>query len=386
MPGLPLLVYGPRSLDYDFGPAHPLTPRRFGPGIELLRAVGAEPGLAPEPASDDELLLCHTPRYLNAVRRFSEADHDWMEAEAGIGVGGDDPPFVGMHDAAAAVAGGSLRAVEAILRGDVEHAFHPGGGLHHAMPSRASGFCIYNDPALAIARARRDGLRVLYVDLDVHHGDGVEAIHAADPGVLTVSFHESGRYLFPGTGLADQVGKGPAAGTVVSVPLPPDTGDGAWLDAVTSLLPELAAEFGPEIVVSQHGADSHAWDALAHLRNTVNAMGDAARLVHDLSHTHAGGRWLATGGGGYDVYRVVPRVWSLVWLAAAHRDVPRRTPDAWRGHWAEEAARFGQAPLPLDFEDPPSPTDPATVRTIRRTVETVRATVVPLLREVVARR
>ena len=385
MSDLPLLVFGPRSLDYDFGLAHPLTPRRFGPGIELLRAVGAEPGLAPEPASDDELLMVHTRPYLDVVKRFSEFDHGWMDPEAGIGVGGDNPPFSGMHAAAAAVAGGSLRAMEAILRGDVGHAFHPGGGLHHAMPSRASGFCIYDDPALAIARARRDGLRVLYVDLDVHHGDGVEAIHAADPGVLTVSFHESGRYLFPGTGFTDEVGEGAAAGTVVNVPLPPDTGDGAWLDAVTSLLPELAAEFRPDLVVSQHGADSHLWDPLAHLRNSVNAMGAAARLVHDLAHEHAGGRWLATGGGGYDVYRVVPRTWALVWLAAAHREVPARTPDAWRERWAADAAHFGQDPLPLTFDDPPTMTEPATARAIERTVETVRSTVVPLLRTVVAR-
>jgi acetoin utilization protein AcuC len=392
VPASPLLVFGPRSLDYDFGPSHPLTPRRFGPGIDLLRALGAEPGLAPElapePATDDELLMCHTPRYLEVVKRFSEAsaaDGAWVEPEGGIGVGGDDPPFPGMHDAAAAVGGGSIRAMEAILRGEVEHAFHPGGGLHHAMPSRASGFCIYNDPALAIARARRDGLRVLYVDLDVHHGDGVEAIHAADPGVLTVSFHESGRYLFPGTGFADVVGEGAAAGTVVNVPLPPDTGGDAWLAAVFALLPELAAEFRPDIVVSQHGADSHLWDPLAHLRNTVTAMGAAACLVHDLAHEHAGGRWLATGGGGYDVYRVVPRTWSLVWLAGAHRDVPAETPEAWRDRWAAEAQRYGQAPLPRTFDDPPTPTEPATVRTIERTVGVVRAAVLPLLRAAVSR-
>ena len=134
-----------------------------------------------------------------------------------------------MHDAGAMVAGGSIRAMEAILRGDVEHAFHPGGGLHHAMPDRASGFCIYDDPALAIARARRDGLRVLYVDLDVHHGDGVQAIHWSDPGVMTVSVHETGRYLFPGTGGVGELGEGVAAGTSVNVPLEPETGEGAWL-------------------------------------------------------------------------------------------------------------------------------------------------------------
>jgi acetoin utilization protein AcuC len=347
-----LLVFGPRSPTYDFGPGHPLTPRRFGPGLDLLRAVGAEPGLAPEPASDDELAWCHSHGYIDTVRRFSVDPFGFPEA--GIGEGGDDPPFAGMHDAAAAVAGGSLRAMEAVLRGDVEHAFHPGGGLHHAMADHASGFCIYDDPALAIARARRDGLRVLYVDLDVHHGDGVQAIHAADPGVLTISVHETGRYLFPGTGGVGELGSGVAAGTSVNVPLEPWTGEGAWLAAVRGLLPELAAAFGPDVIVSQHGADSHAWDPLAHLLVTTTAMGEAARLVDSVAHRYAGGRWLATGGGGYDAYRVVPRTWSLVWLAGAHREVPSATPVDWRERWAAEGARYGQAPLPDSFEDAPN--------------------------------
>ena len=392
MPDTPLLVYGPRSLEYDFGPAHPLTPRRFGPGIDLLRAIGAEPGLAPEPARDDELLLCHDRLYLEVVKRFSEFDHGLMEPEAGIGAGGDDPPFPGMHDAAAAVAGGSLRAIEAILRGDIEHAFHPGGGLHHAMPARAAGFCIYNDPAIAVARARRDGLRVLYVDLDVHHGDGVEAIHGQDPGVMTVSFHESGRYLFPGTGSADEIGAGAAAGTVINVPLEPDTGEAAWLAAVRSILPEVAAAFGPDLIVSQHGADSHARDPLAHLRNTTTAMGAAARLVDDIAHREAGGRWLATGGGGYGVYGVVPRSWSLVWLAGAHREIPDRLPSAWLARWSGEAARYGTAALPTTFTDGPNAGDPvsrsqdAAERLSRATAAQVRETVVPrLLREAVDR-
>jgi len=347
-------VFGPRSLTYDFGPAHPLTPRRFGPGIDLLRLVGAEPGLEPEPASDDELLLCHTARYVETVKRMSELDNDpWGASEAGIGPG-DDPPFAGMHDAAAAVAGGSIRAMEAILSGAALHAFHPGGGLHHAMPSRASGFCVYNDPALAIAKAKQAGLRVLYVDLDVHHGDGVQEIHWDDPGVLTVSFHESGRYLFPGTGSVAEVGDGTAAGSVVNVPFEPGTGERAWLSAVETLLPELAAAFGPDIVVSQHGCDTHASDPLAHLNVTTTAMGAAARLVDAIAHRWAGGRWLATGGGGYGVYRVVPRAWAHVWLAGAHREVPDRLPAEWRDRWADEAARYGDRSLPEAFDDPPN--------------------------------
>jgi acetoin utilization protein AcuC len=259
-----------------------------------------------------------------------------------------------MHEAAAAVAGGSMRAIEAILRGDVEHAFHPGGGLHHAMRDRASGFCIYDDPALAIAVARQAGLRVLYLDFDVHHGDGVQALFLDDPGVLTVSFHESGRYLFPGTGFVNELGWGEAAGTSVNMPFQPPSGEGAWLGAVRTLVPQLAAAFGPDIVVSQHGADSHAWDPLAHMLVTTTAMGEAARLTDTVAHRHAQGRWLATGGGGYDAYRVVPRSWSLVWLAGAHRDTPDATPEAWRERWAAEAARYDQSPLPATFDDPPN--------------------------------
>jgi acetoin utilization protein AcuC len=388
----PLLVFGPRSLTYDFGPSHPLTPRRFGPGIDLLRELGAEPGLAPEPATDDELLLCHTARYLAVVKRFSEVDLEpWSEAEAGIGPG-DDPPFHGMHEAGAAVAGGSLRAIEAIVRGDVQHAFHPGGGLHHAMPGRASGFCIYDDPAIAIALARRAGKRVLYVDLDVHHGDGVEAIHADDPGVLTVSFHESGRYLFPGTGFVSEVGTGEAAGSIVNVPLEPETGEEAWLAAVSTIVPELAAAFAPDIIVSQHGCDTHAWDPLAHLFVTTTAMGSAARLVDELAHRWAGGRWLATGGGGYGVYRVVPRAWAHVWLAGAHREAPNRLPVAWRERWAGESARFGDPSLPETLDDAPNaglPMSPSQAAAEARSLETAqlaRQLAVPrLIRETVDR-
>ena len=359
-----MLVFGPRSLEYDFGPTHPLSPRRFGPGIELLRAVGAEPGLAPEPASDEELGWLHSADYIATIRRISSAASSLVASgaadrraagllsapEAGIGPG-DDPAFPGMHEAAATVAGGSIRAIEAILRGDVEHAFQPGGGLHHAMAARASGFCIYNDVALAIARARRDGLRVLYLDFDVHHGDGVQALHYSDPGVMTISFHESGRSLFPGTGFVDELGEGTAAGTSINVPLEPYAGPDAWLAAVEAVVPVVAAAFGPDIVVSQHGSDGHVWDPLAHLSLTTTVQGEAARIVDRITHLYSKGRWLATGGGGYAVYRVVPRVWALTRLAGAHRETPPALPEVWREKWAGGAERWHEAPLPHTFDD-----------------------------------
>jgi len=242
--------------------------------------------------------------------------------------------------------------MEAILRGDALHAFQPGGGLHHAMRHRAGGFCVYDDPALAIARARRDGLRVLYVDLDVHHGDGVQMIHWSDPGVMTVSIHESGHALFPGTGFADELGGPGAEGTAVNIPLDPGTGEIGWMEALELALPALADAFRPEVVVSQHGADSHAYDPLAHLMVTTTAMGRAARLVDALAHRHADGRWLATGGGGYDVYRVVPRMWAQVWLAQSHAAALGDISPAWRDAWAAEAERYGQSPIPETLDDP----------------------------------
>lgn len=351
----PLLVYGPRSTTYDFGPAHPLTPRRFGTGISLLETLGAVPNLAPEPATDEELGWVHTTEYIRQVRAFSRHP---LEAR-GMGIGpGDTPSFAGMHEASAFVAGGSLRAMEAILSGAAPHAFHPGGGLHHAMAARASGFCVYDDVALAIARARRDGLRVMYVDLDVHHGDGVQSIHWADAGVLTVSIHESGLSLFPGTGFADELGGPGAEGSKVNIALDPETGELGWVEALEIALPALAAAFRPEIMVSQHGADSHAWDPLAHLKVTTTAMGRAAHLVDSLSHVHTGGRWLATGGGGYDVYRVVPRTWAHVWLAQAHMAPLGELSPAWRERWAADAEHYGQSPIPTTLDDEPNAGEP----------------------------
>jgi acetoin utilization protein AcuC len=346
----PLVVYGEASEDYDFGPQHPLTPRRFGPSIDLLRTCGAARFVDPPSASDSQLTRLHGGEYVRLVRGFSE--DPWQSPEAGIGPG-DCPPFAGMHEASARVAGGSLAALESILAGDAVHAFHPGGGLHHAFADRASGFCIYNDVALAVAAARDAGHRVLYVDLDVHHGDGVQEMFWDDPDVLTFSIHETGAALFPGTGFPDERGSPAALGSAVNVPLQPYSGDDSWLPAVQELVPALAEAFRPTFLVSQHGCDSHVLDPLAHLRLTTAAYRQATLLLDELAHRHTDGRWLATGGGGYDAYRVVPRSWALVWFAQAHTDPPAETDPEWRRRWAADAARYGQAPPPLPFIDPP---------------------------------
>jgi acetoin utilization protein AcuC len=372
----PLVVYGPGSDAYDFGLRHPLTPRRFGPGVDLLRSLGADRFLAPAPAGDEALRRLHEPAYIEVVRGFS-ADPG-RAAERGIGPG-DDPAFTGMHEAAATVAGGSLAAMRAILGGEALHAFHPGGGLHHAMAGRASGFCIYNDVALAVAAGRDAGERILYVDLDVHHGDGVQALFWDDPLVMTVSLHESGDTLFPGSGSVDERGGPGAPGSKVNAPLLAGTGDASWIAALEAVLPRAVEAFRPTLLVTQHGCDSHLLDPLAHLRLTTRAYAAATRLLHAAAHEACGGRWLATGGGGYDVYRVVPRSWAIVWLTQAHRagdlETPGlTTPPEWRERWRADAERWRQAPPPellLDPADLAAAEAPAIGAANARTVEAV---------------
>lgn len=365
----PLVVYGDAYLDYDFGPHHPLTPRRFRPSIDLMRASGAANFIEPRVATDEELQRLHTARYVATVKKFGD-DPDHHMPSMGIGPG-DCPPFDGMHIASATVAGGSIDAVDRVLGGQSEHAFNPGGGLHHAMADRASGFCIYNDVALAVARARDAGHRVLYVDLDTHHGDGTQALFWNDPQVLTLSIHETGVTLFPGSGFADERGGPDALGSVVNIPLQPFSGDGSWLAAVQRAVPALADAFKPTFLVSQHGCDTHAYDPLAHLRLTTNAYRAATTLLDEIAHGYCAGRWVATGGGGYDAYRVVPRSWSLIWLAQAHREIPAQTPAPWRAAWEDEAEGFDQAPLPDAYLDPADLVAPDSADLVTRNARTV---------------
>jgi acetoin utilization protein AcuC len=345
----PLVIYGPANHAYDFGPGHPFTPRRFGPGIDLLRELGAAGFLEPNAVDDAVLAAVHRRSFLSDIERL--ADYPEMADELAV-TDSDTPPFYGMHAAGATVVGGTLHAMEEILAGRRLHAFHPGGGLHHAFPGRASGFCVFNDVAVAIRRARDEGHRVLYVDVDVHHGDGVEAIFWDDPLVQTVSIHESGQTLYPGTGWVEDRGGEGAEGSAVNIPLEHATSDASWLAVLESVVPAVAAAFRPTILVTLNGSDAHANDPLANLQLTTAAFRRCAHLLDSVAHEHAGGRWLATGGGGYDVYSAVPRNWAMVWLAQAHRSVPVETPAAWRERWSAEAARRRVPPPPALMLDP----------------------------------
>ncbi len=342
---------------YDFGPEHPMAPVRLDLTARLARSLGLFDGTGVEVvgagvAADDLLRTVHTSDYVAAVRA---ASLDPAAADPGRGLGTvDDPAFSGMHEAAARIVRGTVDLAEAVWAGATSHGVNFCGGLHHALPDRASGFCVYNDVAVAIRRLLDLGARrVAYLDVDVHHGDGVERIFWDEPRVLTVSVHESGRLLFPGTGFAADVGGPGAEGSAVNLALPPGTGDAGWLRAVHSVLPPLVRAFEPDVLVSQHGCDTHFLDPLAHLNVSVDAQRAVQSSVHELAHQVCAGRWIATGGGGYEVVDVVPRSWSHLVGIAAHRpvDVGTAVPARWREYVSGRLGRPGP-PLMGDGKDP----------------------------------
>ncbi|QAY64312.1 acetoin utilization protein AcuC [Xylanimonas allomyrinae] len=333
------LVWSAELLRYDFGRGHPMSPARLDLTMRLVEELGLldTPGLevvGVGPAPDALLETVHDPAYVAAVRRASEGVPD---PARGLGTE-DDPVFPGMHEAAARLVAGSVDVAQAVWEGRVQHGLNIAGGMHHARRDAASGFCIYNDAGAAIQRLLDDGARrVAYIDLDAHHGDGVEGLFWDEPQVLTVSVHQDGHTLFPGTGNPADVGGARAQGTAVNVALPPRTGSAAWLRAVDAVVPAVVREFRPDVIVSQHGADAHARDPLSDLRVSVDAQRHGARIVHGLAHELCDGRWVALGGGGYAVVDVVPLVWSSLVAEALHRplDLALPLPSSWRAEVAE---------------------------------------------------
>jgi len=308
--------------EYNFGPTHPLAPIRVQLALQLARELGVLDGIEFvsdfASATDAQLLRVHTPELIAAVKEASDNPH-YFSAEHGLGTS-DDPVFPHMHRAAARVAGATTAAAVAVWTGQVEHAVNVAGGLHHAHADASSGFCVYNDIAVAIAELLdRGAQRVAYIDIDAHHGDGVQDIFWNDPRVLTISIHESARTLFPGSGYPTETGGPDAPGSAVNIALPAGTGDQGWLRAFAAIVPPIVDSFAPEIIVSQNGVDSHLEDPLTHLTLTVDGQRSAYQAVHRLAHAH-GGKLVAVGGGGYDLFDAVPRSWAI--LLAVLRDIP----------------------------------------------------------------
>jgi acetoin utilization protein AcuC len=327
------VVWDPALLTYDMGD-HPLNPVRVELTIALARELGVldRPGVrmvTPKPADDAALSRIHRPEYLEAVR---QAPLDPFFSGWGLNTL-DNPVFDGMHEASARICGATLAAAEAVWQGEAVRGVNVAGGLHHAMAARASGFCVYNDPAVAIARLLDLGAqRIAYVDIDVHHGDGVQAAFYDDPRVLTISLHESPLALFPGTGYPYETGGPGAEGMAVNVALPPGTGDAAWLRAFHAVVPSVVQAYAPELLFTQCGADAHRLDPLADLRLSVDGQRAAYIALRALADDFCDGRWVATGGGGYALVEVVPRAWTHLLATATGEplDPGTRTPPAWR--------------------------------------------------------
>ncbi|MGL4523097.1 MAG: acetoin utilization protein AcuC [Bacilli bacterium] len=328
-------IYSERLLDYKFSDDHPFNQKRIAYTFDLLQSLGAFENaiiLPPRQATIAEICSVHSEEYVQGIVQASSGELKKSAAQK-IGIGTDDTPiFNDMHNATSWLVGGTLRAVEAIFEDGYSHACHIGGGLHHGFRSHASGFCIYNDSAIAIQQMiQRYGVKVLYVDTDAHHGDGVQSIFYDSPNVCTLSLHETGRYLFPGTGFVEERGVGKGYGYSFNIPLDAFTEDDSFIYAYESALYEIVQWFKPDIIVSQNGADAHHWDPLTHLSCSMRLYENIPQVVHKLAHEYCNGRWLAVGGGGYSIENVVPRAWSLLWLEMSNQKhlLQQHLPDEW---------------------------------------------------------
>ena len=345
------LVFDDRLTGYNFGQAHPMAPVR----VELTMLLARELGIidlldvvGADACSVEQLARVHTPEFIDCVRAVS-ADPSCPNPAVGLGTM-DNPVFAGMHEAGALIAGASIEAARRVWSGETKRAANIAGGLHHAMPGAASGFCIYNDVALAIGWLLDHGAeRVAYVDVDAHHGDGVQAIFYDDPRVLTVSIHEGPQTLFPGTGFATETGGPGAEGTSVNVALPPGTSDAGWLRAFHAVVPPVLRAFGPDVLVTQHGCDSHMDDPLTNLMLSIDGQRASYLVLEQLAEELTGGRWVVTGGGGYAVTDVVPRIWSHLLGIVAGTPVDPATPTT--AGWRTEVERLSGRPAPQRMTD-----------------------------------
>ncbi len=326
-----VLICSPDFWSTSHGESHPLRPVRLQMTWELLQAYAAfdHPGsqaIEPGQASDDELALWHTPEYIDAVKRVTTNDKTIIPWKYRLG-SGDNPIFPRMYEVEALKAGASLLGAKMLIRGEADVAFNFGGGLHHAMAGYASGFCVFNDAAIAIRWLAAQGRRVVYVDIDAHHGDGVQAAFDDSEQVMTISLHESGEFLFPGSGFVDELGKGKGRGYSINVPLMPYTGDDVYLHVFERVVLPSIDRFKPDILVTQLGTDSHFQDPLAHLNLTTHGYARMIRAFRNLDLP-----WLALGGGGYNV-NTAARIWANAYGTMSDQLLPDEIPAAWTAQY-----------------------------------------------------
>ncbi|OPA78545.1 acetoin utilization protein AcuC [Paenibacillus selenitireducens] len=347
-----MFIHHDDELKYRFNEDHPFNQKRLELTYDLLTEIEAllpAQMLQARRATEDELLTIHQPSYIHTVKGLS-VDHpkqQWLDKAEIYGFTSEDTPyFKEMHAVTSTIVGGSITAVDTVMSGQSLHALHLGGGLHHALSNRGSGFCVYNDASVAIAYLRQHyHARVLYIDTDVHHGDGVQWSFYTDPQVCTYSIHETGKFLFPGTGFVHERGESDGFGTCYNIPMEPFTEDDSWLDCFQETIQRVTAMFKPDIIVSQHGCDAHAYDPLSHQQCSMRIYKAMPAIIHQLAHQYCEGRWVALGGGGYDIWRVVPRAWSLLWLEMTDHPLLKQLdhdpllplPEAWMERWQQKA-------------------------------------------------
>ncbi|MGQ9544018.1 MAG: acetoin utilization protein AcuC [Candidatus Bathyarchaeia archaeon] len=324
------MVAGDQLLTYDLGPTHPLRPERLKVTWALLESYGLKSRfetLQPRIATLDELLLFHSKDYVERVREYSRLGYGLLDY-------GDTPAFKGCYEATSWIVGSSIRAVETVMEGHALHASNLSGGLHHAYPERAAGFCIFNDPAICICflKVKYGCSRIAYIDIDAHHGDGVMYSFYSDPSVLNIDFHESGRYLYPGSGFTYETGCGEAEGLKINVPLPPRTNDQLYIQAYERVVPPAIEYYRPQIILLQSGADSHKGDPLTHLSITARTYSHIAASIHNLAHEFCDGRIVTFGGGGYSLGNVA-RCWTTVLSVLAEAPIQDSTPIVWRKYY-----------------------------------------------------
>ncbi len=347
-----VFIYSDSFLNYKFSNNHPFNQLRVKLTYELLReahALSDQSIAPPRMALQEELELVHDPNYIQAVKLASEGKLP-LDTANDYGLGTEDTPiFPNMHEASSWLVGGTLTAVDYVMNGKAQHALSLGGGLHHGFRGKASGFCIYNDSSVAIKYIQKKyGARVLYVDTDAHHGDGVQWTFYDDDQVCTFSIHETGRYLFPGTGNINERGHGKGYGYSFNVPLDAFTEDESWIDAYTTSLRAITEFFRPDVILTQNGADSHYYDPLTHLCATTKIYRHIPKIAHELAHQYCNGRWIAVGGGGYDIWRVVPRAWAFIWLEmTGQQGIRGPLPSTWLEKWKT----LSPVPLSTHWDD-----------------------------------
>ncbi len=342
-------LYSDEFAGFNYGSSHPLKPVRLKLTYELIRAcrllAEPDPRLVPPPrARIEDLLTFHDREYINLLQASNSGEFPAGTEEYGLGPG-DNPVFPGMFDWSVLVAGASLRAAELVDSGEADVAFNIAGGLHHAHAALASGFCYVNDPVLAIKQLLSRGRRVVYIDIDAHHGDGVQEAFYETDKVLTISLHETGRALFPGSGFETETGTGAGRGYSVNVPLPPESDDEIFVRAFSGIVPQLIEKFKPDIIVSQLGVDTFMSDPLAHLNLTTNGFCEMVRMIKALAP-----KWVALGGGGYDIANVA-RAWTLAWAIMNDVEAPVEIPGEYLDRFAGAGflnSKLRDEPFPVE--------------------------------------